>query len=285
MYKRLLFFIALSLFGAQKYELSVCAIFKNEAPYLKEWIEYHKLIGVDHFYLYNLGSVDGYRKVLSPYIRAKQVTLIQWNDLMRPSLFNELLWVLSTQIPAYENAVKWKAVHETEWLVFLDVDEFLVPVGAEKMTDILKKYQDSPGIVMSVEHYDASAKGTLPPRKWVIEATEMTAEPPIPLRKAVEKSIFRPKLCKAITWPPYHYEYEEGKKGIKVGKEVVQINRYENRMQFQKVDQVKRKVGFEAMTEKEKEDLLKAGFEVEDSDKKIFKYLKELYKKMELANS
>ncbi|KIC71464.1 hypothetical protein DB44_DM00010, partial [Candidatus Protochlamydia amoebophila] len=31
------------------YDLSVCAIFKNEAPYLKEWIEYHRLIGVKHF--------------------------------------------------------------------------------------------------------------------------------------------------------------------------------------------------------------------------------------------
>ena len=28
----------------KKYNLSVCALFKNEAGYLKEWIEYHKLI-------------------------------------------------------------------------------------------------------------------------------------------------------------------------------------------------------------------------------------------------
>ena len=34
------------------YDLSVCAIFKDEASYLKEWIEYHKLVGVQHFYLY-----------------------------------------------------------------------------------------------------------------------------------------------------------------------------------------------------------------------------------------
>ena len=27
--------------------LSVCAIFRNEAPYLREWIEFHRIIGVD----------------------------------------------------------------------------------------------------------------------------------------------------------------------------------------------------------------------------------------------
>ena len=33
----------------KKYQVSICAIFKNEAKYLKEWIEFHKIIGVEHF--------------------------------------------------------------------------------------------------------------------------------------------------------------------------------------------------------------------------------------------
>ena len=44
----------------KKYNLSICAIFKNEAKYLKEWIEYHRIFGVDHFYLYNIGSRDSF---------------------------------------------------------------------------------------------------------------------------------------------------------------------------------------------------------------------------------
>ena len=40
-------------FSEKKYKLSICAIFKNEANYLKEWIEYHRMVGVEHFYLYN----------------------------------------------------------------------------------------------------------------------------------------------------------------------------------------------------------------------------------------
>lgn len=30
--------------------LAVCAIFRDEAPYLAEWIEFHRLVGVEHFY-------------------------------------------------------------------------------------------------------------------------------------------------------------------------------------------------------------------------------------------
>ncbi len=33
--------------------MSLCAIFKDEADYLREWIEFHRIVGVEHFYLYN----------------------------------------------------------------------------------------------------------------------------------------------------------------------------------------------------------------------------------------
>jgi hypothetical protein len=35
--------------------LSICAIFRHEAPYLREWIEFHKLIGAERFFLYDNG--------------------------------------------------------------------------------------------------------------------------------------------------------------------------------------------------------------------------------------
>jgi hypothetical protein len=31
-------------------QIAVCAIFKDEAPYLLEWLAFHKMIGVDMFY-------------------------------------------------------------------------------------------------------------------------------------------------------------------------------------------------------------------------------------------
>lgn len=34
------------------YMLAACAVFWNEKPYLFEWVVYHYLLGVQHFYLY-----------------------------------------------------------------------------------------------------------------------------------------------------------------------------------------------------------------------------------------
>ena len=51
----------------KKYTVAVCAIFKNESVFLKEWLEYHLLIGVEHFYLYNNFSEDNYQTSLLLY--------------------------------------------------------------------------------------------------------------------------------------------------------------------------------------------------------------------------
>src|ERR1700690_1902919 len=125
MYRCLLYLI-LTVFGSKlcgdeerppkKYFFSVCALIKNEAKYLKEWLEYHLLIGVDHFYLYDIGSTDHYMKVLMPYFEKKQITLVQWPDFIgEQSEEKTYMWALGTQIPAYENAARFRAAPETAW--------------------------------------------------------------------------------------------------------------------------------------------------------------------------
>jgi hypothetical protein len=42
----------------QKWNICVCAMIHNEAAYLAEWIEFHRLQGVDHFVLYDYRSND-----------------------------------------------------------------------------------------------------------------------------------------------------------------------------------------------------------------------------------
>ena len=52
------------------YHLAIAAIFKNETPYLEEWLEYHLLVGFDHFYLYDNDGSNEVRELLAPYFRA-----------------------------------------------------------------------------------------------------------------------------------------------------------------------------------------------------------------------
>lgn len=117
----------------KKYNVSICAIFKNESVYLKEWIEFHKIIGIDHFYLYNNNSTDNYLEILDPYISSGLVTLIQFP-------YNQ------AQLKAYKDCVQ-KFKGETKWLGFIDIDEFIVPKSTTNIYDFLKQYNDNAGAI------------------------------------------------------------------------------------------------------------------------------------------
>ena len=68
---------AKKLTGRKRHALVVVAVLQNEAPFVAEWLEYHRLphVGVSHFYLYDDGSTDGLQAVLAPYVGAGLVTL------------------------------------------------------------------------------------------------------------------------------------------------------------------------------------------------------------------
>jgi len=110
------------------YQLSVAAIMKNEKPYLKEWIEYHLLQGVEHFYLCDNQSTDNSKEYLEPYIKKGIITYIDMPGINK-------------QLECYEKVVK-EHQKETRWLAFIDLDEFLVPLKAKNMRKFLKEFDD-----------------------------------------------------------------------------------------------------------------------------------------------
>lgn len=101
----------------KKYQLAICAIFKNEGKYLQEWIEYHNLIGVEHFYLYDNDSTDDI-SILQKYIDNGIVTL---NRIPGPA----------QQMPAYNHFLQTYK-DDVEWCAIIDLDEFIIPT--EKAT-------------------------------------------------------------------------------------------------------------------------------------------------------
>lgn len=118
----------------KKYRISVCQIFKNEAPYLREWIEYHLLIGVGHFYFYDNNSSDGYERILQPYLDQGIVTLVKWPKN-------------HAQVEAYEDCIR-RFGNESDWIGFLDVDEFVVPVAEKSFPDFLDRFSRRPAVLI-----------------------------------------------------------------------------------------------------------------------------------------
>lgn len=97
--------------GVKKYDLAICAVFKNEAAYLQEWIEYHRLVGVAHFYLYNNNSNDEYLIVLKKYILDEIVTLKDVpGEVAQGDVYRQC--ILENQ-------------QDVKWIAIIDLDEFI----------------------------------------------------------------------------------------------------------------------------------------------------------------
>lgn len=93
------------------HKVSIAAIVKNEGAYLDEWLSFHIIQGVTQFYIFDNGSTDNTREVLAPYLKKHFITYLPFPGVAK-------------QLSAYATALKFFA-KDTEWMAFLDCDEFL----------------------------------------------------------------------------------------------------------------------------------------------------------------
>lgn len=118
-----------------KVKLSICAIMKNEGPYLIEWLEFHKLLGVERFYLYDNCSDDLTTKILNYYTNIGQVIYHYWPD--QPG-----------QVSAYNHCLENHQL-ESEWIAFIDLDEFLFPISCDNLLEVLEEFSDVSAVVVN----------------------------------------------------------------------------------------------------------------------------------------
>jgi len=170
------------------YYFSVCAMFQQEGRFLKEWIEYHKLMGVEHFYLYNNGSTDDYLSVLEPYIESGEVELFWW-----PSNPEED-WT-PYQKGAIQDAVQ-RASSSSFWLAILDIDEFIVPTQHDSVKDFLEEQENRyKQILMMWRCFGTNHVERIPDDRLLIETLTKRSEF-VPGKTWHHKAIVKPRLVK-----------------------------------------------------------------------------------------
>lgn len=198
------------------YELSVCAIFQNDARFLKEWIEYHRLVGVEHFWLYNNYSTDNYLEVLEPYISSGVVELNDWYNLPNEKFEN------GSQPRAYTDAIA-RTRGKTDWLAVIDTDEFLLPLEKDNLVDVLRECS-SAGIICFWLCFGDS--GVFQINEMMIEELTSCAKKSHRMHKW-GKTIFRPDC--AYSFDNAHYpKFFKGYK-ITNGRGQIRINHYWSR--------------------------------------------------------
>lgn len=141
--------------------IAVATIFRNEAPYLKEWIDFHRLIGVEKFYLFDNLSTDSFQSVLEPYRDLVELTswplehsnIVDWNEI---------------QCLAYERAIH-KAKGKAKWLAIIDVDEFLFSPLATHIGELLAPFEHVGGVGVNWQAFGTSSISQIPNNKLLIE--------------------------------------------------------------------------------------------------------------------
>lgn len=112
------------------YDLALVSVFQNEAAWLREWLEFHLLCGVQHALLYDNQSTDASLEVLKPYVARGLVTIIPW-----PGPFTG-----AHMIGAFHNGVtRMRGV--ARWVACIDTDEFLVSPTEPNLVALLADYE------------------------------------------------------------------------------------------------------------------------------------------------
>jgi len=122
------------------HRLVIAAIFKNENSYLWEWLEFHRLVGVDHFYLYDNDCGEEAMAILAPYEADGVVTRHTWThfDGTRHDRPTRLGGQDKNHL-AFNHAARHHRA-ECDWMLKIDIDEFLVPLVGETIPPLLDRY-------------------------------------------------------------------------------------------------------------------------------------------------
>ena len=163
----------------------IVSTMKNEAPYILEWVAYHKAIGFDAFLIYTNDCTDGTDFMLDRLEELGHVTHRR-NEVLRRGPHKSAL----------KYAMKEDLYAQADWVYVTDADEFLnVKAGDGRVRDLVEVYPDADVIPVTWKHFSNDGVTELPSDFLIRQFTD--AEPSAPDPNAAEKgrfvkSLFRP---------------------------------------------------------------------------------------------
>jgi hypothetical protein len=166
-------------------------MYSNHAHYLREWIEFHRLIGVEKFFLYDNGSSDDHLEVIEPYLEEGAVVLHDWPGVAQ-------------QHGAYDDCLQTHAA-DARWIAFIDVDEFLFNPRGKAVPDVLREFESWPGVGVNEAMFGTSGHVTRPEGLVIENYLWRTTDP----SHVWIKSIVDPSRT-LFAHGAHHFEYRSG---------------------------------------------------------------------------
>ena len=156
---------------------------RNEAPFVLEWIAYHRLIGFTDFLVYTNDCDDGTDALLDRLAELKVLT-----HLPNPRRGRK-----AVQWQALSRARNHRLTKRAEWIMVADVDEFLViHAGGGRLDDLFAAVPGAQGFAVPWRMFGSSGRLRFEPG-LVIEQFQRAAPEQMlwPMRAGQFKSLFR----------------------------------------------------------------------------------------------
>lgn len=189
--------------------LAIAGIFKNEAPYILEWIAHHRLLGIHRFFIADNDSTDISTELFEALARLGHLELIRHPT--EPGI--------KPQLPAYQRLIEL-AGDRVRWMAFIDADEFIWPTspgqGIENLIRTLDARGDVGALALNWATY-GSGRNYFYENTPVLQRFQHCASPEHGLNqhiKSIVKLLALDRFASvhgAALKPPYRYVMSDGR--------------------------------------------------------------------------
>jgi glycosyltransferase involved in cell wall biosynthesis len=178
----------------------LCLIVKNEAQDIAEWIVHHACLGFHRIVIYDNDSNDGTGEIIKRLALRYPIEHIAWSDGTKP------IEGLTKQGAAYTDCIE-RYRGRTEWIGFIDSDEFLIPPSVDAtIADLLGEHDRYGAFAINWLIFGSGGLETSKGR-LVLEAFDRRSRAEFNANRHV-KMFIRPETAKYVL-NPHYIETEE----------------------------------------------------------------------------
>ncbi len=168
----------------------LCAVARDEVPAVRHWVLYHTAVGFEHILIYDNGNTPPLAEVLREECGSGLVTVIDFPYREAP------------QLSAYMHCLRTRR-DKARWIAFLDLDEYLVPLGHTDVREFLDEYREYAAVCVN----------------WRVFGSDgHIVRPDLPVPRAYTHVLHDDPHIKSIVDPnrtrrplsPHHFLYEDG---------------------------------------------------------------------------
>ena len=191
--------------GSRPATICLAAILKDEDSFVEEWVAYHRLLGVDHFYLYDNDPRQPLKHLLAPHLDYVTVRpwLIEHDDRSYPGR--------NKQLKAYAHCLAYGA-DQYDWITFIDCDEFVALEQHPNLKAFLSDFEDYDAIALNWHIFGHNGYYDDPPGLIIESLTRRMREP-----RPRTKSLTRPDAIASID-SAHRCQLKSGRKCVDANK-------------------------------------------------------------------